>query len=419
MPRMKLVKNLVIRMVVLTVACAVVSPAAAQMPVKTLFAWSGGGGNPEGNLVFDSAGNLYGTTSDPGGTTVFQLTPNSDGTWTHNVLWASGLGADPNNVRPGVVFDAEGNLYSAARLGGNGCGTVFKLTHQSDGTWTENNLLDFDCGSNGAYPVTGVTFDTSGNLYGATGLGGAFGNGVIFQLTPNSDGSWTEKVLHHFTGGSDGAYPDHQVLVFDSTGNLYGVAALGGQGNCPLFGGSLCGTVFKLTPQASGDWAFAVLHTFTGGTDGGNPEATLVFDKSGNLYGTTYGGGKYGFGVAFELFPRADGKWGERVLHAFQGGSDGTYPMGGLIFDSAGNLFGTTLSGGNNQCGVFNPIGCGIVFKLTPNSTGWTETALARFHGKPNSTPINDLLMDSAGNLYGAAAGYDTFSDGSVFELTP
>ena len=418
MPTMKFVKSIVTTMVALAAFCTFVSTATAQTKVKTLFTWTGGGGNPEGNLIFDSAGNLYGTTAD--GNTIFELSPNSDGTWTPNVLWATAFSTDPSNMRPGVLFGADGNLYTTSYLGGvRGCGTVFKLIHNTDGTWTESSLLDFDCGSGGANPVSGVTFDKAGNLYGGTTLGGNFGNGVIFQLSPNSDGSWTEKVIHHFTGGTDGAYPDHQVLVFDSSGNLYGTASLGGQGVCPFFVGTdACGTVYKLTPQANGSWAFTAIHSFTGGADGGNPEATLVFDKSGNLYGTTYGGGQYGFGVAFKLIPHANGKWGEQVLHAFKSGGDGAKPIGGLIFDAAGNLYGTTNFGGNNQCGVESPIGCGIVFKLTPGSAGWTENILARFHGTPNDTPYNDLLMDSLGNLYGAASGYGTFTDGSIYEVT-
>jgi uncharacterized repeat protein (TIGR03803 family) len=409
-----------ISVLLLALACSL-APAAAAQTVKTLLSFNGT--ESEGNLIFDSAGNLYGATGDqydPSLITVFQLTPNSDGTRTENVLWTSTGGSDPLNIRPGVIFDASGNLYGASRYGGtNGCGTVFKLTHETSGSWPETNLFNFDCADTGAYAVGGVTFDKAGNLYGTTPQGGSFGQGLVYQLTPNSDGSWTENILHNFTGGSDGAYPDHPYLVFDSSGNLYGSAALGGEANCPLFGTSECGTIFKLAPQTGGTWAFTVLHTFTGGSDGGNPEGTLVFDKHGNLYGTTFGGGAYDFGVAFELIPHANGKWGEKVLHAFKGGGDGTYPIGGLIFDAAGNLYGGTGQGGNNQCGgAGNAIGCGIVYELSPKSSGsWTENVLVRFHGAPNSTPYNDLVMDSLGNLYGSAAGYDTDSSGSIFEV--
>ncbi len=177
-----------------------------------------------------------------------------------------------------------------------------------------------------------MTFNKAGNLYGTTTAGGNFGQGLIYQLTPIFDGSWAETVLHHFTGGSDGAYPDHPSLIFDSAGSLYGSAALGAQGNCFLFGNFPCGTIFKLTPQTGGTWGFTVLHSFTGGADGGNPEGTLLFDKIGNLYGTTYGGGTSGRGVVFELTPHANGKWSEKVLHTFKGSADGNGTVAGLIF---------------------------------------------------------------------------------------
>lgn len=405
-----------ISILLLALACAL-APAAAAQTVKTLLSFSGT--ESEGNLILDSAGNLYGTTGDqydPSLITVFQLSPNGDGTWTENVLWTSTGGSDPLNIRAGVVFDASGNLYGTSLLGGaSDCGTVFKLTHNSDGSWSERNLVDFDCGTNGAYPVTGVTLDEAGNVYGGTNQGGTFGNGVIFQLTPNSDGSYSEKVIHHFTDGADGGYPDHQAFIFDSGGNLYGTTSQGGvQGNCNLPVGT-CGTVFKLAPKSGGRWALTVIHTFTGATDGGSPEATLVFDKSGNLYGTTYVGGQYGLGVAYKLIPHANGKWGETVLHAFKG-SDGANPLGGVIFDSAGNLFGTTANGGQNQC--FNAPGCGIVYELMPKSSGgYTQDVLVRFHGAPNSGPYSDLVMDSTGNLYGSATDYNTYSSGTIYEV--
>jgi uncharacterized repeat protein (TIGR03803 family) len=414
-------KRITLLLVAVTLFAVLSISNISAQTVKTLYTWpGGGGGNPEGNLVFDSAGNLYGTTADPGGTTVFELTPNSDGAWTFNVLWASAGGSDPNNVRPGVIFDASGNLYATSYIGGaHGCGAAFKLTKGSGGTWSESNLVDFDCATGGADAVAGMTFDKAGNLYGATTNGGAFGHGLIFQLTPNSDGSWTENVIHAFTGGSDGSYPDHEALIFDSSDNLYGSAAHGGEGTCPQFVDTLCGTIFKMSPGTGGTWSFTTLHEFTGGSDGGNPEATLVFDKSGNLYGTTYNGGTYGYGVAFKLTPHANGKWGETVLHAFKGGGDGTNPIGGLIFDAVGNLYGSTTAGAGTGCGALGPpIGCGTVYELSSNGHGGTtETVLVRFHGAPNNSPYNVLAMDSLGNLYGAATGYGTAENGSIFEV--
>jgi uncharacterized repeat protein (TIGR03803 family) len=411
-----------ISILVLAIACSLAPIAAAQDKVETLLAFDGT--ESEGNLVFDSAGNLYGTTGDqysPSLISIFELSPNADGTWTENVLWTSTGGDEPLNIRPGVTFDASGNIYTTSRYGGvYGCGTVFEISPNGGGPWTETNLLNFDCGANGSLAVGGVIFDKAGNLYGTTPAGGSFGQGIVYQLVPNSDGTWTENVLYNFTGGSDGAYPDHPFLTFDTAGNLYGAASLGGQASasCTLFNAAICGTIFKLTPQAGGSWAFSVIHTFTG-ADGGNPEGTLIFDSSGNLYGTTYSGGKDEVGVVFKLIPHANGKWGEKVLHTFTGpGHDGANPLGGVIFDTAGNLYGATSNGGNEQC--FNSIdqGCGIVYELTPNSNGsYTEDILVRFHGAPNSAPYNDLVMDSLGNLYGSATGYNTYSSGTIYEV--
>ncbi|MGA7219573.1 MAG: choice-of-anchor tandem repeat GloVer-containing protein [Candidatus Sulfotelmatobacter sp.] len=319
-----------ISILLFALACAL-APAAAAKTVKTLLSFSGT--ESEGNLIFDSAGNLYGTTGDqydPSLITVFQLSPNSDGTWTENVLWTSTGGNDPLNIRPGVIFDASGNV---SRYGGTyGCGAVFELTHQTSGSWPETNLFNFDCADSGAYAVGGVTFDKAGNLYGTTPQGGTFGEGIVYQLVPGTGGTWTENILHNFTGGSDGGYPNHPYLIFDSAGNLYGSAATGGQGSCPFFGStSTCGTLFKMTPQTGGTWAFKVIHSFTG-TDGADAEGTLVFDTSGNLYGTTFDGGTYGYGVVFKLIPHANGKWGEQVLHEFRDGGDGNAPLGGVIF---------------------------------------------------------------------------------------
>jgi len=407
-----------ISILLFALACWLAPAAAAQDRVKTLLSFNGT--ESEGNLIFDAAGNLYGTTGDqydPSLITVFELSPKGDGTWTEHVLWTATGGTEPLNIRPGVIFDASGNIYGTSRYGGTyGCGTVFELTRETSGSWPETNLFNFDCADSGAYAVGGVTFDKAGNLYGTTPQGGSFGEGVVYQLTPGSGGTWTENILHNFTGGSDGAYPDHPYLIFDASGNLYGSAALGGEGNCPLFGSSTCGTIFKMTPQAGGTWDFTVLHGFTGGSDGGNPEGTMVFDKRGNLYGTTYGGGTHDFGVVFELTPHSDSQWEERVLHAFRGDEDGTYPLGGVIFDAAGNLYGTTTDGGENRC--FNAPGCGVVYELTPTSTGsYTEDILVHFNGAPNDGPYNNLVMDSLGNLYGTATGYNTYASGTVYEV--
>ncbi len=394
--------------------CLLISTAAAQT-VKTLLAFNGT--ESEGNLIFDTAGNLYGTTGDqydPSLITVFQLSPNAGGTWTENVLWTATGGHEPLNIRAGVIFDASGNLYGTSQYGGaSDCGTVFKLTHNSDGSWSENNLHDFDC-SDGDWAIGGVTFDKAGNLYGTTTFGGASNAGVVYQLTPNGDGTWTYHLLHTFTTGSDGAFPGHGSLVFDSKGNLYGTAAGGAQGNCSVINVG-CGTVFTMSPKANGTWSFKVIYSFTGGDDGGAPVFGITFDKSGNLYSTTYTGGKYEDGVVFELLPHSNGTYSERVLHAFRGG-DGLNPFGGVIFDSTGNIYGVTAYGGTNQC--FNAPGCGVVYELTPTSNGsYTDKTLVHFHGTPNDGPYNNLVMDSLDNLYGVATGYNTYASGTVYEV--
>jgi len=400
--------------------------ALAQVKFKTLHKFTGGkdGGEPEGSLVFDAAGNLYGTTGGvfhPTDAKVFQLSPNPDGSWTETVLYSYAGGSEPSNLRAGVIFGADGGLYGTSLSGGDGpSGTVYKLTPNSDGSWTESVLYSFTGGNDGGGPVGGLVFDAVGNLYGATTAGGTSGNGVVFELTPNSDGSWTESVLHNFNfNGKHGSYPDHGSLIFDAAGNLYGTAAGGADGY---------GVVFELTPDTNGSWTETVLHRFTGGNDGGSPESTLIFDQSGNLYGTTLHGGGVsscksyttGCGLVFKLTPGSDGKWREQVLHRFRGGNDGSTPFSGVVFDSAGNLYGTTLIGGDGLCNDWMGTGCGTVFKLVPNSKGgWTEQVLRRFWGKPNGNPYQGVIFDSLGNLYGMTSGDGTSGFGSVFEITP
>jgi uncharacterized repeat protein (TIGR03803 family) len=416
-------------LVVFAVALMLPTGAGAASKYTVLYKFTGrtdGGWAEDNKLIFDAAGNLYGTTRAGGAHSngaVFELTPNSDGTWSESVLYSFAGGADASSVRAGVTFDASGNLYGTSVFGGDhGEGAVFKLSHNSDGSWSESVIYSFSGGSDGAWAIGGVVFDAAGALYGTTGYGGAQGGGVVFKLTQNSDGSWTESVLHSFTG-KDGGYPDHANLVFDSAGNLYGAAS-------DLQWGPCCGTIFELMPQPDGSWKEKVLHHFNGGKDGGTPESTLIFDQAGALYGTAAGGGSTacprgytsGCGVVFKLTPNADGTWTEHVLHTFRAGTDGATPLAGVVFDTAGNLYGTTYRGGFGQCsGVFGGPGCGTVFKLTPNSRGgWNETVLHRFHANPNANPFSQLIFDGVGNLYGtSAADGASSSHGGVFEITP
>ncbi len=402
-------------------ACAALPPAPgawAQSKFKTLHQFTGGKGGsvPAASLVFDQAGNLYGTTQY-GGTqglgVVFKMTPSTDGSWKEKVLHEFTGGDDGSNPSAGLIFGQTGNLYGTTASGGaHGGGVVFQLAPNTKGSWTESVLYSFcslrNCGD-GASPLAGLIFDAAGNLYGTTADG--VWRGVVFQLTPNLDGSWTEKVLHHFTYGGDGHYPVAG-MIFDQSGNLYGTTAAGGLDHR--------GSVFQFAPNPDGSWTEKLIYSFMGRPDGVGPDAGLIFDPTGNLYSTTswQGGTRGGGGIVFELAPNLDGSWTESVLHRFTTGPDGGHPTAGLISDQAGNLYGTTTSGGYRS--FCNGRGCGVVFKLSPNSDGsWTESALHRFVGVQGAYPSAGLIFDAAGNLYGTTAGDGTTTFGSVFEITP
>jgi uncharacterized repeat protein (TIGR03803 family) len=278
-------------------------------------------------------------------------------------------------------------------------------------------LHTFSGGTDGGYPTANLLLDPAGNLYGTTFYGGdlscslgADGCGTAFVL--NKAGEEQEKVLHAFTGGADGAFPDFAGLIRDTAENLYGTAALGG--NLSDCGGSGCGVVFKLTKAGK----YTMLYAFTGGTDGANPEAPLVMDAVGNLYGTTALGGNlsdcsgFGCGVVFKM--TKTGKY--TVLYTFTDGTDGAIPSGpgGLALDAAGNLYGTTNYGGDLSCNA--PYGCGVVFKL--NKYG-NEKALYAFKGgNDGGLPVAGVTWDrTTGNLYGMTYGNGTYNYGVVFKL--
>jgi uncharacterized repeat protein (TIGR03803 family) len=421
-------------------------PASTEKVLYNFCSVSGceDGSTPMAGLIFDSAGNLYGTTNQGGDYnfgTVFELTPNGNGTWTDTVLYsfcpATGCadGAYPSST---LIFDAAGNLYGTTPAGGSKAsdGTVFQLTPGANGHWTETVIHSFKGhGSGGSEPVPSLLFDRAGNLYGATvggpyGSGcGGFGCGLVFELTPGANGKWTEKVLHSFkNNGKDGVGPASG-LVFDALGNLYGTTPGGGTGACNYGGPSGCGTVFELTPSAKGMWTEKVLYSFKHNhKDGVAPIGSLAFDTAGNLYGTTNGGGSgsgchgqngaYGCGTVFELTPGAKGKWTERVLHSFtSNGRDGLYPFAGATLGAADKLYGTTNQGGD--------LNYGTVFELTPNGNGrWSEKIVYSFCSlsgcADGAYPLGTPILDDAGNLYGTtlgSAGGTTF--GTVFEITP
>ena len=263
------------------------------------------------------------------------------------MLYAFSGGADGDGPSINVTFDQTGNIYGTTYKGGMGscggsgfmCGTVYELT-PSAGGWTKSVLYTFTGASDGGSPGGGVIFDSAGNLYGTTEFGGLYGQGTVFQLVPSA-GGWTENLLHSFQAGSEGGYTIVG-LIFDSSGNLYGATNYGGTG-----GG---GTVFELSPSSGGSWTYNLLYSFTGGTDCG-PTRELVMDGTGNLYGTTYCDGAYGYGNVFKLTPSGGG-WTYSSLHDFTGGSDGELPASTVIFDAKGNLYGTASFGGSGTCNM-------------------------------------------------------------------
>jgi uncharacterized repeat protein (TIGR03803 family) len=276
---------------------------------------------------------------------VFELSPQSNGSWRETVLHRFKAGGGENAVG-GVVMDKAGNLYAAAlKLSPGDKGWKLAVPHKFP-------AYEGD----GANPYAVPIMDAAGNLYGTTENGGindcGFGDGcgTVYELSPAAGGKWKEHILHKFGSGDDGVSPALGALVIDSSGALYGTTDIGGR-----FG---YGTVFKLTPCSDGKWAEAILHNFTSGADGDHASAGVVTDKSGNLYGTTIGGGSScDCGVVYKLAPGKNDKWTYTVLHTFEG-FDGAQPDANLILDDKGNLYGTTATGGSG--------GCGVAFELTP-----------------------------------------------------
>jgi uncharacterized repeat protein (TIGR03803 family) len=349
------------------------------------------GANPYAGLIQDAAGNLYGTTylGGLGGGTVFKL----DKSGKETLLYSFNGTSDGANPYAGLVQDATGNLFGTTLYTGGfglGYGTIFKL----DTSGKETVFHKFVFGD-GSRPYAGLVLDTAGNLYGTAQLGGASDSGTVFQVNPKGKAS----VLYSFTGDADGRNP-YAGLVRDSAGNLYGTTPYGGDTQC--FGGTGCGTVFKVT----GIGKQAVLHAFTGApADGAIPFAGLIEDAAGNLYGTTYNGGTFNFGTVFKL----DTSGKETVLYNFVGSPDGAYPNAGLVRDAAGNLYGTTQFGG--------AIGFGSVFKV---DTSRKETVLYGFPQPKNGMmPMAGLVADKAGNLYGTTLSGGTHGLGVVFKLAP
>src|SRR5437016_952125 len=278
------------------------------------------------DLETDSAGNIYGTTvlgGDHGSGTVFQLSPTNG--WAQNVLYSFTGGADGGEPYKGVSIDGQGNLYGTAVTGGSGsceggCGVVYKLTN-SGGTWTQTVVHAFTGGDDGSGPGARGTVDQAGNIYGMAPTGGAYGLGTIYKIHQEQNGTWNLRVIHAFTGGADGATGSAGRMVLRH-GHLYGAATAGG-----TYGS---GVVFELAPRGVGEWHFRTIYSFRGLPDGSFPYGALLFDRSGNIYGTTYYGGANGIGAVYELSPQPLGEWNDSVLYSFQEGSDGNSPIGNL-----------------------------------------------------------------------------------------
>ena len=264
-------------------------------------------------------------------------------------------------------------------------------------------LYAFRGGTDGIKPI-GLVFDPAGNIYGTTSAGGAYGGGTAYELTSSGSG-WTESVLHSFGGDGDGSVPYKSVMVFDNAGNLYGTTYFGGSNNV--------GTVFQLTPSGSG-WIENVIYSFQGGSDGRYPYSGLIFDQSGNLYGTTTDAGTGGGGTVFELSPSGGG-WMYFVLYSFTGPLGYSCgPQWALVMDVGGNLYDTTGCDGANNLGN--------VFKLTKTGGSWTYTSLHDFTGGSNGEYPNGVALDTSGNLYGTTVNGGTggtYGYGVVWEITP
>jgi uncharacterized repeat protein (TIGR03803 family) len=317
-------------------------------------------------------------------------------------------GSDGASPTTPLILDQAGNLYGTTRLGGTQNNGTVFEVSHSSKGWRETVLYSFLGGNDGSQPWAGLVLDSAGNLYGTTTFGGSANAGIVFELSP-SNGTWTKTTLYTFRDAGDGGYPVTGSLIFDKKGNLYGTTQTGGKTGQ--------GTIFKLSPT-NGSWKETVLYNFSGGNDGFYPGYTLVLDAKGNLYGTTGGGGS-NYGIVYELSSRRNGKWTYSVLYTFplNGWDQGAYIEAGVVLDEKGNIYGETADG--------NPSGNGVVFELAPNSNGtWSETVLHAFDLGDGSTPIGGLTFDKQGNLYGATqyggSGSCTYPGcGVVFKLTP
>ncbi len=371
---------------------------------------------PYGSLVADTTGNhLYGTTYEGGANgygEVFELT-NSGGSWSQTVIYSFLGPSNSDGAYPfaGLVLDASGkNLYGTTYQGGaSSQGTVFELSN-SGGTWKETVLHTFDdlSGSDGYYPYGTLVFDAAGNLYGTTQAGGKFGDGVVFQLKP-SGSKWIYKLIHTFPGTNGGYVPYSGVVVDQKNGYIYGTT---------YYGGVVwnVGVVYQLR-EVSGVWISNIIYTFLGDTLGQYPESSLATDTAGNLYGTTLYGGNFNLGSVFKLTLGANNTFTQKVIYSFKGyaNKDGAYPYyAGVTLDAAGNVYGTTYQGGSSAA---NNLNYGTVYKLTAGT--YKESVLWSFGTTGDGyNPFHDAILVN-GKLYGTTNSGGLHGGGVVYEVTP
>lgn len=395
------------------------------------------GSGPEGGVVLDSAGNVYGTTlfGGTGGNcgsgqcgVVFRVSRRGVESPIYTFKGPPNDGESPYDR---VIFGPDGALYGTTFAGGpgscigggGGCGMVFKLQppphfcSSFNCPWQETILYSFTSSADGLFPLAEVVFDHAGNLYGTTRSGGNgpcnygsySGCGTVFELTPNSNGTWTKTTLYSFQGGANDGIDPESALVIDAAGNLYGTTVFGAGTGCELDNG--CGIVFQLTPSASG-WTEKILHVFTDGADGGEPVGGVIFDSQGNLYGGAgTGPGEFGLGTIYELSPQQGGGWNFNVLYTLADG-EADYPNQ-LTMNAAGNLYWSGSGG----------VGSGAVGTLTYSNGTWSYTNLYSFaaDGSQGFFPEGKVVLDAEGNIYGtnAAGPYPAPDAGTVWELTP
>ncbi|HTV63971.1 MAG TPA: choice-of-anchor tandem repeat GloVer-containing protein [Bryocella sp.] len=409
MPSSKISQLRVIAFTLFALTALVAAPTQAQtFTVLHQFGGANDGSAPEGLVAVDHAGNVYGSTPDGGvrsgpcaplsGCGMAFRSQNHDGVFVYAPLYLF-HGSDGANPFGGVTLGPDGALYGTTSVGGNtscgntGCGVVFRMTppptfcRQVFCDWDETVIYSNPGGDGPSLFYAGVVFDAAGNIYGASYIGGQFGNGAVYELSPSGGGNYTETNLYSFTGGSDGALSMTGVAR-DAAGDIYGATTQGGAYRY--------GTVFKLVHEANG-YTFQLLYTFTGGSDGGSPNGNVVLDAAGNLYGATSLGG----GI-FQITPS-----GTFTVIDTQAG----FMTAPLTIDALGNIYGTTYGGGSHDDGS--------VFELSNTNGTWTHNVLYSFTGQNDGAlPISGVGMDASGNLYGTSTYSGTYGQGTLWQLT-